>query len=206
LKIKRYDTATAVAAALKDGSLDMVVGAGVLAPADLIEFTDSGTFNVVMTPVLMHTLIIINSGKAPTDSIKLRKAIIHGVDKASIIQNEFGGIGEAVDRVFPRSAPYSNVELSPRWDYDSQKARLLNCPSPLDYSITVQDCGCNEVTNAPTKAPTAPTKAPTKAPTAPTLAPTKGPTRAPTQLVVSKTRRVNGWGAFALLVIPLWWL
>jgi len=91
--------------------------------------THSAQFYTYMTPVMMHSLVIINSGKAPTDQKSLRKAIIHGVNKASIIAKELGGIGEAVDRVFPKSAPYSHVELTPRWDYDSEKATMLNCPT-----------------------------------------------------------------------------
>jgi len=129
LTIKKYDTADDVAKALRDGSLDMVAGGGVLDPDDLKSFmTNVVDFNVVMTGVLMHTLIIINSGKEPTDDIALRKAIIHGVDKDKIIQKELAGLAEAVDRVFPRSAPYSDVQLTPRWDYDIEKATLLNCP------------------------------------------------------------------------------
>jgi ABC-type transport system substrate-binding protein len=130
LIIKRFATASAVAAAMSDGSLDMVVGDGVLAPADLVAFMNGGKFNIVRTSVLMHSLIIINSGKKPTDASAVRKAIIHGVDKASIIEKELGGLAEAADRMFPRSAPYSNVELTPRWDYDMEKATLLNCPPP----------------------------------------------------------------------------
>jgi hypothetical protein len=130
LTVKRYETAAAVNSALLDGSLDMVIGSGVLAPASLNSLMTNTNFNVVWTGVLMHTLVIINSGRAPTDDIALRKAIIHGVDKASIIQSELSGIGQAVDRVFPRSAPYSSVELTPRWDYDYEKSRLLNCPTP----------------------------------------------------------------------------
>jgi len=129
LTVKHFATAAEVAGALRDGSLDMVAGDGVLAPADLRAFQSSSTFSTVMTPVLAHSLVIINSGQEPTDDISLRKAIIHGVDKASIIRSELGGIGEAVDRLFPRSAPHSDLELTPRWDYDIEKATMLNCPA-----------------------------------------------------------------------------
>jgi hypothetical protein len=78
----------------------------------------------------MHTVVIINSGKDETKDINMRRTIIHGVDKAKIIKKEFDGIGEAVDRLFPRSAPYSDVELTPRYDYDLEKAKLLNCEVP----------------------------------------------------------------------------
>ena len=116
LTVKKFDTAADVAAALTAGTLDAVVGDGVLAPADLRTFQASRDFNTYMTPVLMHSVVIINSGKAPTDSLNLRKTIIHSVDKAKIIEMELDGIGQAVDRLFPESAPYSDVELTPRLD------------------------------------------------------------------------------------------
>jgi len=128
LVIKRYATASDVAGALKDGTLDMVVGDGVLAPKDVTNFMTHPDFSVTWTGVLMHSIVIINSGKKPTDDIEVRKAIIHGIDKAKIIKKELSGIGSAVDRLFPDTAPYSSVELTPRWDYDFQKAEMLNCP------------------------------------------------------------------------------
>lgn len=141
LVVKNYATAAEVAAALRDGSLDMVAGDGVLEPADLRAFQSSSSFSFVQTPVMAHSLIIINSGRDPTDDIDLRKTIIHGVDKASIIQSELGGIAEAVDRLFPRSAPYSDLELTPRWDFDFEKATLLNCPASSSTSENDDDDG-----------------------------------------------------------------
>lgn len=129
LVIKRYGTASEVNAALLDDSLDMVIGDGVLLPSDLKSRMMDSNFKTSWTGVIQHTIIIINSGKEPTNDISVRKTIIHGVDKAFIITKELGGIGTAVDRVFPPSAPYSSVELTPRWDYDWEKATMLNCPS-----------------------------------------------------------------------------
>jgi len=130
LKIKYFATSTAVKDALVAGNLDMVAGDRVLAPADLTDLmtTHSTEFYTFMSPVIMNSVVIINSGKAPTDDIQLRKAIIHGVDKTAIIKKELDGIGDSADRLFPVSAPYSQVELTPRWDYDFEKAELLNCP------------------------------------------------------------------------------
>merc|ERR1719247_3008618 len=76
LIIKHFATATAVKDALLDGSLDMVAGSGVLAPADLKAFMTNDKFSTYMTPVLMHEIVIFNSGKAPLNDIDVRKAII----------------------------------------------------------------------------------------------------------------------------------
>merc|ERR1719379_3217074 len=81
LIVKKYATAADVAAALTAGTLDAMIGDGVLEPAALRTFQASSDFTVSMTPEIMHSVVIINSGKAPTDSINLRKTIIHSVDK-----------------------------------------------------------------------------------------------------------------------------
>merc|ERR1719484_190459 len=113
-----------------------------------------------MTPVLMHSVVIINSGKTPTSSLDLRKTIMHGVNKADIIKKELDGNAKAVDRLFPESAPYSDVELTPRWDYDIEKANMLNCEPALQ---TVPDTVapyefapinfCSDSAATPTEAP-----------------------------------------------------
>jgi ABC-type transport system substrate-binding protein len=128
--VKYFESAADVAAAMKDGTLDAVLGDGVLAPKDLRDFQADSDFGTYMTPVLMHSVIIINTGLPNTTSIDLRETILHGVDKAAIIEKEFDGIGEVADRLFPRSAPYSDVELTPRYDHDPEKAEMLNCEVP----------------------------------------------------------------------------
>merc|ERR1711972_1101675 len=47
---------------------------------------------------------------------------------AAIVDAELAGSVKVADSLFPKDAPYCDVDLTPRWDYDSEKARLLNCP------------------------------------------------------------------------------
>jgi len=61
------------------------------------------------------------------DDISVRRAIIHAIDKATFLEEEFAGLEQPVDQLLPKSAPYCNVELSPKWGYDIEKAKLLNC-------------------------------------------------------------------------------
>ena len=133
VKVKVYATHNAVKAALLDGSLDVVVGSGVLTPADLndMRLNNAATHGVYLGPVIINRMVIINGNKAPTNEINVRKTIIHGVNKAAIIDKELYGFAEPVDALFPKTAPYCNVDLTPRWDYDLQKAKLLNCPVPV---------------------------------------------------------------------------
>merc|ERR1719253_236705 len=115
--------------ALLNGSLDAVMGAGVLDPADLktLQTKHASDFHVFLGPPIMNRVIIMNANKAPTDDLTLRKVIMHAVNKAAIIDKELYGLAEPVDALFPKNAPYCHLDLTPRWDYDFVKASLLRC-------------------------------------------------------------------------------
>ena len=83
---------------------------------------------VSMTEPLQHRVIVFNTAKAPTNDLQNRKVMIHAVDKAAIIEKELAGLDEPVDSLFSKKAPYCHVDLTPKWDYDFEKATLLNCP------------------------------------------------------------------------------
>mmetsp|Transcript_35396 Transcript_35396/g.64807 ORF Transcript_35396/g.64807 Transcript_35396/m.64807 type:complete len:724 (-) Transcript_35396:68-2239(-) len=128
---KKYADAPAVMAALMDGSLDAVLGDGVLPKSDLATIMNehSADFHVFLGPPIMNRIIIMNANKPPTDDLKLRKVIMHAINKAAIIDKEFAGMEQPVDALFPKNAPYCNVDLTPRWDYDFEKAKMLWCDS-----------------------------------------------------------------------------
>ena len=126
----------AVKAALDNNDLDAVIGAGVLDPEAVREFKGRTDFTVSMSEPLQNRIVVFNTAKAPTDELQNRKVMIHAVDKAAIIQKELAGLDEPVDSLFPKTAPYSDVDLTPKWDYDFEKATLLNCPKPEEsYSL-----------------------------------------------------------------------
>lgn len=129
LKIKRYSSSQEVKENLLEKKLDLVWGSGVLSAQDLIdldqdEFND---LNVYHSDDIQNVILLLNSGKAPLDDINLRKTIIHAINKKTIIDNELGGLFKPVDNIFPNDAPYCDVSLTPRWDYDIEKALYLNC-------------------------------------------------------------------------------
>jgi nickel transport system substrate-binding protein len=132
LVVKKYANSAEVMAALVNGSLDAVMGAGVLQPADLrtVQTQHTSTFQVFLGPSIQNRVIIMNANRAPTNDLNFRKTVMHAVNKASIIDKELSGFAKAVDSLFPKDAPYCDVDLTPRWDYDSEKARLLRCPAP----------------------------------------------------------------------------
>ena len=130
LELRHFATTDDVKAALLAGELDMALGNGPLSPdqtKDLALF-HSETVDVRHSEVLQHALLVINTGKAPTNDIAVRQAIIHAIDKARFIESEFAGLDQPVAQLLPYTAPYCDVDLSPKWAYDLEKAELLNCP------------------------------------------------------------------------------
>jgi ABC-type transport system substrate-binding protein len=139
--VKGHASSDDVVADLKNGNLDMVVGGGVLTPPQVqdFQFNHQADFQVMHGPPIMNTLIVMNAKKSPTDDVQLRKAIMHAIDKASIVETELGGASVVVDAVFPKDTPYCNVDLTPRWDYDFEKAQLLQCPPAPKEKIVEKD-------------------------------------------------------------------
>merc|ERR1712194_407553 len=136
--VKKYADHAAVMAALLDGSLDAVMGSGVLQPADLktIQSKHASSFHVFLGPSIQNRIIIMNANKAPTDDLTFRKVVMHSVNKAAIIDKELYGFAEPIDTLFPKNAPYCGLDLTPRWDYDIEKAKLLRCPATATMSTT----------------------------------------------------------------------
>jgi ABC-type transport system substrate-binding protein len=136
LIVKNYNTSAEVEQALLARTLDMVVGGSVLTPAKVKEFNDQRftDFQVVTGPPLMNKIIVMNAARTPTDDLELRKTVMHAVDKAAIVANELAGSARVADSLFPKDAPYCDVDLTPRYDYDLQKAKFMNCPVPTEVT------------------------------------------------------------------------
>jgi len=131
--IKHYADSDAIAAALLDSTLDVAVGDKVLKPQQVQEFQrkHAVTHSFVDGPPLLNQIVVMNAAKAPTDDLEVRKLIMHSIDKARIVADELYGQAQVADSMFPKDAPYCDIELTPRWAYDLQKAQLMNCqPTP----------------------------------------------------------------------------
>ena len=129
LKIVRYPDAASIEAALLDGSLDVMWGDGVLPANRIAEISnmDRPDLNVFIGEDIQNVVLLLNSQRPPLDDFRVRKAIIHAIDKKRMIDKELGGFLTPVDNLFPRSMPYCDVDLTPHWDYDLEKSILLSC-------------------------------------------------------------------------------
>jgi Bacterial extracellular solute-binding proteins, family 5 Middle len=127
LVILRYDASKDIKSALLNGTLDVVWGAGVLSAQDLLDLEEEQQLSIFHSDDVQNSILLLKSGKKPLDDITFRKTIIHVIDKKSIIDKVLGQMECPVNNIFPLHAPYCDVDLTPKWDYDIEKARLLNC-------------------------------------------------------------------------------
>ena len=137
-----YEDTEAVEAALLSGELDMSLGIGPLSAKQVqeLKFDHSAIVDVQHSDVLQHAILVLNTNKAPTNDIITRQAIIHAIDKARFVEEEFAGLEQPISQLLPISAPYCDVDLSPACGYDIDKALLLNCPNnQVSSSISVDN-------------------------------------------------------------------
>ena len=100
-----------------------------MSEADIALFHHNDNVSVSLTESIQNRIIVFNTNRAPTNDLQNRKVIIHAIDKASIINEEFAGLADVAESLFPKHAPYCGADLTPKPDYDIEKAQLLNCPN-----------------------------------------------------------------------------
>ena len=139
--VVNYNNSNQVKAALLDGSLDVAVGDKVLTPQQVqeMEKQHSVSHRTILGPRLFNQIIVMNAAQAPTDDILLRRLIMHSINKAKIVENELYGQSSVADSLFPKDAPYCDIDLTPRWDYDLEKAQLLNCVEVITDATSSND-------------------------------------------------------------------
>ncbi len=145
LEIVRYTSDKDVKEALLSGELDVVWGAGVLSDSDIMEIANdpliSERIQVAQSDPIQNAILILNTGQPPFDDINVRKTVIHAINKGALLEKELP-LAKIVDNVFPRGAPYCDLDLTPRWSYDFEKAVLLSCDGTSgDFASAVVPAG-----------------------------------------------------------------
>jgi len=150
LKVVRYEKPEEIKAALLNGALDIMWGDGILPATDITEIVtrtmdgSNSDLSVFIGEDIQNVVLVLNTGTSPLDDINTRKAVIHAINKKRLIEKELGGILDPVDNVFPRSMPYCDVDLTPHWDYDIEKAILLSCNQDENFAVSSSSSNANQ--------------------------------------------------------------
>ena len=101
-----YDSHDDVKAALLDGTLDAVVGEGVLDPDDvqIFEAERMETVPRVHHGTYENRIVVLNTENRRRTTL-ISANMIHAVNKAAIIEKELAGIDEPADALFPKMHP-----------------------------------------------------------------------------------------------------
>ena len=66
----------------------------------------SATVEVRHTDVMQNAIMVMNTNASHTKNIATRRAIIHAVDKARFIKEEFAGLEQPVTQLLPFNTPF----------------------------------------------------------------------------------------------------
>lgn len=105
------------------------------------------SINVFHGDAIQNKMLLLNSGAPPFDDINVRKSVIHAISKSNIVEEELSGLASVVDNIFPLTAPFCDVNLTPKWDYDLAHAAMLSCLGPGGTSILSSEASSDDGSN-----------------------------------------------------------
>ena len=71
-----------------------------------LKFHHSETVDVRHTGVMKNHILVMNTAATHTRDIETRRAIIHAVDKARFVKEEFKGLEQPVTQLLPFNTPF----------------------------------------------------------------------------------------------------
>ncbi len=109
--------------AFKTGELDMLMDVGFV-PQDLTDLTKTAGVYLATVPVeSYYELILLDCEHAPTNDVRVRKAIAHALDRDLISQVVYDGKYPAAHTLFPPDHwAYNPYLLQPEYDLNKAKA------------------------------------------------------------------------------------
>ncbi|SMH54992.1 nickel transport system substrate-binding protein [Azospirillum lipoferum] len=125
--VKVIPDPTARAVAFETGEIDLIYGGtGQISADSFTRFKTRGTGQTAVSAPLATRTMAINSARAPTSDLAVRRAINHAVDKDAIVATLLYGLEPKADTLFAANFPYSDLGLRP-YAYDpARAARLLD--------------------------------------------------------------------------------
>lgn len=112
------------AVAFETGDIDLIYGAGQISPDVFARFQAMYPGRTAISQPLTTEMVALNTNRAPTNDLFVRKAINHAVDKDGIVNSVLYGTQKRADALFAPNFPYADVGLHP-YAYDPVKAEAL---------------------------------------------------------------------------------
>jgi peptide/nickel transport system substrate-binding protein len=125
-------------AALLAGDIDGIPRFGAL--QSLKQFQADKRFTVEIGDTAGKGILALNNKKKPLDDVRVRRAIMHAIDRKAFIDGVLEGLGKPIGSHFaPTDAGY--VDLTKVYPYDPEKAKALlkeaGVATPLNLTLTL---------------------------------------------------------------------
>ncbi|WP_262297542.1 ABC transporter substrate-binding protein [Microvirga sesbaniae] len=114
--------AQAQVAALKAGDVDAFPNLG--APELFAEFQKDARFKAVAGNTEGEIVAGMNNAKKPFDDVRVRRALMHAVDRKALVEGAYSGFGQPIGSFFSPNNP-AFVDTTKVIPYDVEKAKAL---------------------------------------------------------------------------------
>ena len=132
--VRYFADANAQANAVRAGDIDMAYN--LQAPDLLAGLERDEDLKVVDGTSTGEVLLALNNAEPPFDDLRVRRAIMHAIDREAVLDTAWAGHGELIGSMVPPTDPYYQ-DLTGAYPYDPDKAReLLKEAGAEDLSIT----------------------------------------------------------------------
>jgi peptide/nickel transport system substrate-binding protein len=132
--IRPISNNTARVQALQNQELNI---ADLLAPQDVGTVQGNSRLKVFNRPSFNVAYVTINSAKAPTNNILVRRAIAHGLDRQSVVRAFYAGRAEVAHEFMPPSL-FGWAKDVQRYPYNPERAKQLLRQAGLSLPVEIE--------------------------------------------------------------------
>ncbi len=121
--------------ALQTGEIQ---GYDLVEPQDIQTIEGDAELQIIDRPAFNVAYVGFNIAKKPTDDIKVREAIAHGLDRQAVVDNFYSGRAELATQFMPPEV-VGYADDVPTYDFDPEKAKQIltdagyTLPVPLEF-------------------------------------------------------------------------
>lgn len=112
--------------ALKKGEIDLIYGSDgdQLNMDSFNALKNDSAFSAVSSDPVASRAILLNSKRENLQSLKVREAITHAINKDTIISGILNGAEDKADTLLAKTTPYADIDLK-HYNYDVEQAKQL---------------------------------------------------------------------------------
>ncbi|WP_394159811.1 ABC transporter substrate-binding protein [Galactobacter valiniphilus] len=120
--LRYYADNTTAVNALRGGAVDAVVG--LASPELLTPFEKNADYRITQGTSTGEVVLSMNNQAAPFDDVRVRRAVMYGVDRAGVMATAYDGRGTLIGAPVPPTSPYYE-DLNGAYPYDPARATAL---------------------------------------------------------------------------------